>query len=73
MTNIDKQTLVKAYQTNQYLLPQITNSFSYLEIAKIETSGEGVPIPIWRIKNNDFNMWEIGRVFIESDHDYKVR
>ena len=51
---------------------QRDNSFSILEISKAEASGVGTAVPIWRIRNNDFDNWEIGRVYIESDYDYRV-
>ena len=52
---------------------QIQNSFSTLEILKVEPSGVGEPIPLWRVKRNDFQNWKIGRLYIESDFDYRVR
>jgi hypothetical protein len=51
---------------------QIQNSFSTLEILKVEPSGVGEPIPLWRVKRNDFQNWKIGRLYIESDFDYRV-
>jgi hypothetical protein len=43
-----------------------------LEILKVEPSGIGESIPLWRVKRNNINNWEIGRLYIESDFDYKV-
>jgi len=44
-----------------------------LEILRGDPSNMTNAIPIWRVRKNNFDEWVFGRVFIEDEHEYKVK